>query len=64
VTWGSALFDDLAHAGAEHLDPAYVAAYDEKAGFDADPSKSATTTARSRRTTSGFASTRLLQAAR
>lgn len=27
-------FDELAHAGAEHLDPAYVAAYDRKAGVD------------------------------
>lgn len=27
-------FDERAHAGAEHLDPAYVAAYDRKAGFD------------------------------
>ena len=25
--------DELAHAGAEHLDPAFVAAYDRKAGF-------------------------------
>jgi len=29
-----ALFDERAHAGAEHLDPAYVAAYDAKAGAD------------------------------
>jgi SAM-dependent methyltransferase len=29
-------FDEMAHAGAEHLDPAYVAAYDEKAGSDWD----------------------------
>jgi ubiquinone/menaquinone biosynthesis C-methylase UbiE len=27
-------FDEVAHAGAEHLDPAYVAAYDRKAGVD------------------------------
>jgi SAM-dependent methyltransferase len=26
--------DELASAGAEHLDPAYVAGYDRKAGFD------------------------------
>ena len=26
--------DELAHAGAEHLDPAYVAGYERKAGFD------------------------------
>jgi SAM-dependent methyltransferase len=26
--------DELAHAGAEHLDPAYVTAYEHKAGFD------------------------------
>jgi SAM-dependent methyltransferase len=28
------LFDETAHAGAEHLDPAYVAGYDLKTGFD------------------------------
>ena len=28
------LFDELAHAGAEHLDAAYVAAYERKTGFD------------------------------
>lgn len=28
------LFDEFAHAGYEHLDPAYVAAYDRKAGTD------------------------------
>ena len=27
-------FDEFAHAGDEHLDPEYVAAYDRKAGFD------------------------------
>jgi ubiquinone/menaquinone biosynthesis C-methylase UbiE len=27
-------FDELAHAGDEHLDPAYVAAYDHKAAVD------------------------------
>src|SRR5581483_8427910 len=27
--------DELAHAGPEHLDPAYVAGYDRKAGVDA-----------------------------
>jgi SAM-dependent methyltransferase len=26
--------DEAAHAGAEHLDPAYVAGYERKAGFD------------------------------
>ena len=26
--------DELAHAGAEHLDPDYVAGYDRKAGYD------------------------------
>lgn len=26
--------DELAHAGPEHLDPAFVAAYDRKSGFD------------------------------
>jgi ubiquinone/menaquinone biosynthesis C-methylase UbiE len=26
--------DEVAHAGPEHLDPAYAAAYDRKAGFD------------------------------
>lgn len=28
------LFDEFAHAGDEHLDPTYVAAYDRKAGTD------------------------------
>lgn len=28
------LYDELAHAGAEHLDAAYVAAYERKAGYD------------------------------
>ena len=28
------LIDEVAHAGAEHLDPACVVAYDRKAGFD------------------------------
>lgn len=27
-------FDESAHAGSEHLDPAYVAGYDAKTGFD------------------------------
>jgi SAM-dependent methyltransferase len=27
-------FDELAHAGEEHLDPAYIATYDRKAGTD------------------------------
>jgi SAM-dependent methyltransferase len=31
---GSWLFNELAHAGDEHLDPAYVAAYDRKAQTD------------------------------
>jgi SAM-dependent methyltransferase len=30
----SAQFDEAAHAGSEHLDAAYVAAYDAKAGVD------------------------------
>lgn len=29
--------DELAHAGEEHLDPAYVAGYNRKAGFDPAP---------------------------
>lgn len=28
------LFDELSHAGIEHLDAAYVAAYERKAGYD------------------------------
>jgi ubiquinone/menaquinone biosynthesis C-methylase UbiE len=28
------MLDELAHAGPEHLDPEYVAAYDRKSGFD------------------------------
>lgn len=28
------MLDELAHAGAEHLDPGYVAGYDAKAGYD------------------------------
>ncbi len=28
------VLDELAHAGPEHLDPAFVAGYDRKAGFD------------------------------
>jgi SAM-dependent methyltransferase len=31
VSWR---LDELAHAGPEHLDPAYVAGYDQKAGVD------------------------------
>ena len=31
------LFDEAAHAGPEHLDPAYVAGYDRKTGFDVTP---------------------------
>lgn len=30
-------FDELAHAGAEHLDDAYVARYERKAGYDPKP---------------------------
>jgi SAM-dependent methyltransferase len=30
-------FDERAHAGAEHLDPAYVAGYERKAGYDPAP---------------------------
>jgi SAM-dependent methyltransferase len=29
--------DELAHAGAEHRDPRYVAGYDAKTGFDLEP---------------------------
>jgi ubiquinone/menaquinone biosynthesis C-methylase UbiE len=36
MTWPQALFDEAAHAGLEHLDPASVAGYDRKAGFEAD----------------------------
>ena len=36
MSWESELFDELAGAGREHLDPDYVAGYDQKAGFDAD----------------------------
>ena len=28
------IFDEGAHAGPEHLDPGYVAAYDQKSGAD------------------------------
>jgi len=31
------LFDELAHAGDEHLDPTYVQGYDRKAQFDPTP---------------------------
>ena len=31
TTW---MFDELAHAGPEHLDPGYIATYDHKAGTD------------------------------
>lgn len=34
MTW---MPDELEHAGPEHLDPAYVAGYDRKTGFDAGP---------------------------
>ena len=34
---GRLLPDELAHAGLEHLDPAYVAGYDHKSGFDRFP---------------------------
>ena len=36
MSWTGELIDELALAGPEHLDPDYVTAYDEKAGFDAD----------------------------
>jgi ubiquinone/menaquinone biosynthesis C-methylase UbiE len=36
MTWTHGLFDELAHAGREHLDPACVGAYDRKARFDPD----------------------------
>ena len=36
MSWVRELIDERAHAGREHLDPEYVAGYDEKAGFDAD----------------------------
>lgn len=36
MSWAGSLLDELARAGREHLDPAYVAEYDRKAGFDAD----------------------------
>jgi ubiquinone/menaquinone biosynthesis C-methylase UbiE len=36
MTGEAARFDELAHAGDEHLDPASVGGYDEKAAFDAD----------------------------
>lgn len=32
--WSRTLVDEVALAGHEHLDPAYVASYDRKAGFD------------------------------
>jgi SAM-dependent methyltransferase len=35
MSWATALFDELAHAGPEHLDPVHVAAYDDKSAFDA-----------------------------
>jgi SAM-dependent methyltransferase len=31
------VIDERAFAGAEHLDPGYVAGYDEKTGFDVEP---------------------------
>jgi SAM-dependent methyltransferase len=34
MEWSRALLDEIAFAGQEHLDPAYVAAYDHKAAFD------------------------------
>ncbi|HZC30652.1 MAG TPA: class I SAM-dependent methyltransferase [Gaiellaceae bacterium] len=30
-------FDERAHAGREHLDPAYIATYDDKSGFEVEP---------------------------
>ena len=32
------MIDELAHAGAEHLDPAFVAGYDRKQGYP-DPAE-------------------------
>jgi SAM-dependent methyltransferase len=34
---GDSFIDELAHAGPEHLDPAYVETYERKAGFDPAP---------------------------
>jgi cyclopropane fatty-acyl-phospholipid synthase-like methyltransferase len=34
VSWW---LDELGHAGEEHLDPAYIAGYDRKSGFDPAP---------------------------
>jgi SAM-dependent methyltransferase len=34
---GGSFIDELAHAGPEHLDPAYVETYERKAGFDPAP---------------------------
>ncbi|MGI8855021.1 MAG: class I SAM-dependent methyltransferase [Thermomicrobiales bacterium] len=34
MQWPGWVLDELAHAGDEHLDPAYVATYDRKAGTD------------------------------
>jgi ubiquinone/menaquinone biosynthesis C-methylase UbiE len=34
---GGSFIDELAHAGAEHLDAAYVETYERKAGFDPAP---------------------------
>jgi len=36
MRWTQGLLDELARAGHEHLDAAYVGGYDRKAGFDAD----------------------------
>jgi len=36
MRWTQGLFDELALAGREHLDAAYVGGYDRKTGFDAD----------------------------
>ena len=36
MSWAARLFDERGHAGAEHLDPEYVADYDRKAGFEED----------------------------
>lgn len=34
MEWSRTLLDEVALAGSEHLDPAYVAGYDRKASFD------------------------------
>lgn len=34
MKWSQMLLDEVALAGREHLDPAYVATYDRKAAFN------------------------------